>query len=121
MSVVRPSLGKLTPEPVQRLVINAARRWPHKTAIVDGDRRATFNELDADTDRLAIALQGIGVSKGDFVGILAPNCLEFEIAFFGILKAGATVTTINSGYREREVAAQLDRIRYCGVDRPRQP
>ena len=107
MSVVRPSLGKLTPEPVQRLVINAARRWPHKTAIVDGDRRATFNELDADTDRLAIALQGIGVSKGDFVGILAPNCLEFEIAFFGILKAGATVTTINSGYREREVAAQL--------------
>ena len=107
MSIARPSLGKLTPAPVQQLVIDAARRWPQKTAIVDGDRRTTFVELDTYTDRLAVALQGIGVSKGDFVGILAPNCLEFEIAFFGILKAGATVTTINSGYRDREIAAQL--------------
>ena len=107
MSTARPSLGRLTPEPVQRLIIDAARRWPRKTAIVDGERRATFSELDTYTDRLAVALQGIGVRKSDFVGILAPNCLEFEIAFFGILKAGATVTTINSGYREREVAAQL--------------
>ncbi len=107
MSIARPSLGKLTPEPVQRLVIDGAKRWPHKTAIVDGDRRVTFSELDAYTDRFAVALQGLGVSKGDFVGILAPNCLEFEIGFFGILKAGATVTTINSGYREREIAAQL--------------
>ena len=107
MSIARPSLGKLTPEPVQRLVVDAARRWPHKTAIVDGDRRVTFGELDTYTDRFAVALQGVGVSKGDFVGILAPNCLEFEIGFFGILKAGATVTTINSGYKARETAAQL--------------
>ena len=107
MPVTRPSLGKLRPEPVQRLVIDAGKRWPNKTAIVDGDRRTTFSELDTHTDRLAVALQGIGVSKGDFVGIMAPNCLEFEIGFFGILKAGATVTTINSGYREREIAAQL--------------
>ena len=107
MSIARPSLGKLTPEPVQRLIIDAARQWPHKTAIIDGDRRTTFGELDTYTDRLAVALQGIGVSKGEFVGILAPNCLEFEIAFFGILKAGATVTTINSGYRDCEIAAQL--------------
>jgi acyl-CoA synthetase (AMP-forming)/AMP-acid ligase II len=108
VSVARPSLGKLTPEPVQRLVIDAAQRWPRKIAIDDGDRRVTFSELNTYTDRLAIALQGIGVSKGDFVGILAPNCLEFEVGFFGILKAGATVTTINSGYREREIAAQLN-------------
>ena len=79
MSVARPSLGKLTPEPVQRLVIDAAKRWPRKIAIDDGDRRVTFSELNTYTDRLAIALQGIGVSKGDFVGILAPNCVEFEV------------------------------------------
>ena len=108
MSVARPSLGKLTPEPVQRLVVDAAKRWPHKVAIVDDERKVTFMELDAYTDRLAVALQGIGVSKGDFVGILAPNCIEFEVGFFGILKAGATVTTINSGYKEREIAAQLN-------------
>ena len=49
----------------------------------------------------------MGLAKGSIVGILAPNCAEFKIAFFGILKAGATVTTINSGYREREIAYQL--------------
>lgn len=108
MPVTRPSLGKLTPEPVQQLVIDAGRRWPHKTAIIDDEREVTFAELDAYTDKLAVALQGIGVSKGEFVGILAPNCVEFEVGFFGILKAGATVTTINSGYREREIAAQLN-------------
>ena len=42
------------------------------------------------------------------MAILAPNCVEFVIAFFGILKAGAVVTTVNSGYREREIAHQLN-------------
>ena len=44
---------------------------------------------------------------GDRVAILAPNCAEFEIAFYGILRAGAVATTLNSGYREREIAHQL--------------
>jgi acyl-CoA synthetase (AMP-forming)/AMP-acid ligase II len=106
--VTRPSLAPYRPEPVQRLVADAAKRWPRKIAIIDGDREITFAELDAYADRLAVALVDMGVGKGDFVGILAPNCAEFEIAFFGILKAGATVTTINSGYREREITAQLN-------------
>ena len=60
------------------------------------------------SDRFAGALAGLGVGKGDRVAILAPNCVEFVIAFFGILKAGAAVTTVNSGYREREIAHQLN-------------
>jgi len=108
MAVARPPLGRLTPEPIQQLVVNAARRWPRKTAIIDGDRQITFTELNVYSNRLAAALANTGVRKGDFVGVLAPNCIEFEVSFFGILKAGATVTTINSGYREREAAAQLN-------------
>ncbi|MEE8519040.1 MAG: AMP-binding protein [Dehalococcoidia bacterium] len=104
----RPTAGPYKPQPVQRLVIDAAARNPDKTAIIDGNRRFTFRELDDLSDRFAAALASLGVTKGDFVGILAPNCAEFEISFFGILKAGATVTTINSGYREREIAAQLN-------------
>jgi acyl-CoA synthetase (AMP-forming)/AMP-acid ligase II len=108
VTVVRPSIAPYNPEPVQQLVTAAAKRWPRKTAIVDGDHRITFAELDAYSSRLGAALAGLGVRKGDFVGILAPNCIEFEVGFFGILRAGATVTTINSGYRERETAAQLN-------------
>ena len=103
----RASLAPYNPEPVQRLLQQAAEQWPDETAIVDGDRRFTFAELDAHSGRFASALAAMGLGKGDIVGILSPNCVEFEVAFFGILKAGATVTTINSGYREREIAYQL--------------
>ena len=108
MPGMRASVGPFHPLPVQRLVTDAARRLPDKTAIIDGDRRFTFRQLDETSDRLASALAAMGAGKGTIVGVLAPNCAEFEIAFFGILKAGATVTTINSGYREREIAAQLN-------------
>ena len=39
---------------------------------------------------------------------MAPNCAEFAIAFYGIVKAGAVATTLNPGYREREVAHQMN-------------
>ncbi|MXW30619.1 MAG: long-chain fatty acid--CoA ligase, partial [Chloroflexi bacterium] len=104
----RASLAPYNPEPVQRLLRQAAERWPGETAIVDGERRFTFAELDAYAGRFASALVAMGLGKGDIVGILSPNCAEFEIAFFGILRAGATVTTVNSGYREREIAYQLE-------------
>ena len=103
----RASLAPYHPEPVQRLLEQAAARWPDETAIIDGERRFTFAELGAYSGRFASALTAMGLGKGGIVGILAPNCAEFEIAFFGILKAGGTVTTINSGYREREIAYQL--------------
>jgi len=92
---------------VQRLVTTAAERWPDRIAVIDGDRRYTFHELNETADKLAVALADMGIGKGDFVGILAPNCMAFVVSFFGILKSGAIVTTINSGYREIEVANQL--------------
>ena len=104
----RGSLAPYAAYPLQDILTDTARRLPHKTAIVDGEFSYTYQQLDMYSDRLAAALALLGFGKGDVVGILAPNCVEFEVAFFGILKAGATATTINSGYREREVAHQLN-------------
>jgi acyl-CoA synthetase (AMP-forming)/AMP-acid ligase II len=107
LATIRPSVGPFKPEPVQRLVTAAAERWPERVAVIDGDRRYTFGELNETTNMFAVALASMDIGKGDFVGILAPNCTAFVVSFFGILKSGATVTTINSGYREIEVANQL--------------
>ncbi len=104
----RASIAPYSPEPAQRLLERAAAEWPSETAVVDGERAFTFAELDAAAGRLAAALGKMGAGPGRRVALLAPNCAEFEIAFFGTLKAGATVTTINSGYREREIAYQLN-------------
>ncbi|MDA1256852.1 MAG: AMP-binding protein [Chloroflexi bacterium] len=108
---VRTSLKPYAVMPVQQYLVDAASKWPLRIAVIDGDRRFTFGEMNAHSDRLAAALEGMGIRKGDRVGVLAPNCAEFEIAFFGVMKAGAIVTTINSGYREREIAHQLNNSR----------
>lgn len=108
---VRSSLEPYAVHPVQQYLIDAAEKWPSKIAVIDGDRRFTFGELNAHSDRLAAALVDMGVKKGDRVGLMAPNCAEFEIAFYGVLKAGAIVSTINTGYREREIAHQLNNSR----------
>ena len=104
----RASIAPYNPEPVQRILERAASRWPDEAAVIDGARRFTFAELNDAAGKLAGALASLGAAPGKRVALLAPNCAEFEIAFFGVLKAGATVTTINSGYREREIAYQLN-------------
>jgi acyl-CoA synthetase (AMP-forming)/AMP-acid ligase II len=104
---LRASLAPYESYPLQYLLQRAAIRMPNKVAVIDGTRRFTYQQLDTYSDRFAAALASIGVTKGDRVGILAPNCVEFVIAFYGIVKAGAVVSTINSGYREREIAHQL--------------
>ncbi|MYA61587.1 MAG: 4-coumarate--CoA ligase family protein [Dehalococcoidia bacterium] len=105
---LRRSLAPYESYPLDGLLTRASQRFGNKTAVIDGDRRFTYRQVGAHSDRLAAALAGMGVVKGDRVAILAPNCVEFVISFFGILKAGAVVSTVNSGYREREIAHQLN-------------
>ncbi len=103
----RASLAPYEPYPLQQLLQRTARRLPKKVAVIDGQRRFTYQQLNTYSDRFASALVKLGVTKGDRVGILAPNCIEFVIAFYGIIKAAAVACTVNSGYHEREIAYQL--------------
>ena len=108
LTPVRPSLAPYHSYPLQRLLQRTAHAVPDKLAIIDGDRSITYYQFNEYTDRFAAALVSIGVSKGDSVALLAPNCLDFEVAFFGVMKAGAVVSTVNSAYREREIAHQVN-------------
>ena len=105
---LRRSLAPYEAIPLQELLARAAARWGGKTAVIDGGRTFTYSELDALSDRFAAGLAGRGVERGERVAVLAPNCAEFVIAFYGTLKAGAVATTVNSGYREREIVHQLN-------------
>ena len=105
---LRSSLAPYDIFPLQGLLKRAIDRGPSNLAVIDGDRSFSYSQLGEYSDRLASALAGLGIMPGDRVAILAPNCVEFVIAFYGIVKAGAIVTTVNSGYREREIAHQLN-------------
>jgi acyl-CoA synthetase (AMP-forming)/AMP-acid ligase II len=80
-----------------------------RIALVDGMSGAsiTYGQLAAMIDRMAAALAARGIGKGDVVGILSPNTPYYAVVFHGILRAGATATTINALYTPDEVAHQL--------------
>ena len=65
-------------------------------------RRWTYAELDAAVNAFARGLIGVGVAKGDRVGMWAPNCAEWTIAQFATAKVGAILVNVNPSYRTHE-------------------
>jgi long-chain acyl-CoA synthetase len=72
-------------------------------AIVAGDERLTFAELDAISERLARALAARGIGIGDRVGIAMRNCPTWVIAYMAVVKAGAIATLINGWWEALEM------------------
>ncbi|MFB7514786.1 AMP-binding protein [Streptomyces sp. NPDC056144] len=87
----------------------AVAAWPDREALVDvpGGRRWTYAQFGADVDRLADALLGSGVRKGDRVGIWAVNCAEWVLVQYATARIGAVMVTINPAYRSSELAYVL--------------
>jgi long-chain acyl-CoA synthetase len=63
----------------------------------------TFGELKRQADRLAAALAEMGIVKGDRIAIMLPNCPQYIIAAFAILRIGAVLVNINPSYTAREL------------------
>ncbi|UOT02915.1 AMP-binding protein [Rhodococcus opacus] len=66
-----------------------------KAAVVDGDTVCTYRELDQRSGAFAAALRDAGVTERDVVLLHLGNCIEFVVAYYGALRAGATVTLVN--------------------------
>jgi fatty-acyl-CoA synthase len=80
-----------------------AHVFPGRTAVVDGDRRFTWAEVRERVRRLAVALQGSGIARGDRVAFLAPNVHELLEAHFGVPRAGAVLVAINTRLMPDEI------------------
>jgi acyl-CoA synthetase (AMP-forming)/AMP-acid ligase II len=91
------------------LVRRSAEQFGDKPALIGADGTIrTYRELWSYTRKVARFLQDHGIEKGDKVGIFSPNHVDYAPVFYGALLAGATVTTLNPLYREREIEHQLD-------------
>ena len=79
------------------LLTKRAHLNPDREAYVesDGSRRYTFKELNERSNRLANALKAKGLQKGDRVGLLLMNSVEFMESFFAIGKVGGVVVPLN--------------------------
>jgi len=93
--------------PLHDILERAAKQYPEKASIAFFNRDLTFRDLNLFSEEFAAALASVGISKGDIVAIFLPNIPQFVIAYFGILKMGAVVTTISPLSKEREIEHQL--------------
>ncbi len=76
-----------------------------KTALVYGDHRLSYAELDEASNKIANALMGMGIGKGDRIAMLLPNSPEFVVIYFGIAKIGAIAVPLNIRYKVDELTS----------------
>jgi len=85
------------------VLARSAPRFGDKTALIFGDRRLTYRELDRMTNRVANALAARGIGAGDRVTLYSPNCWEWAVAFYAIGKLGAVANPVNVMLTPEEV------------------
>src|ERR1041384_111730 len=91
-------------QPVHQILNQAALQFSDRPAVAFGDLTLTYSEVKAQVDRLASALAELGIGKADRVGIMLPNCPQYLVSFFAIVRLGAIVVSVNPLYTQREVA-----------------
>ncbi|WP_245239746.1 Pls/PosA family non-ribosomal peptide synthetase [Methylobacterium variabile] len=95
------------------LVSHSARARPDHVAIVFGETRATYAELEARADRIARALRARGAGPGRFVGLWMTRSLDLHVALLGILKSGAAYIPFDADAPPERIGECLDD---CGSD-----
>ena len=100
---------------VGQVLEKSAVESPDRVAVVDGERRITYKELNATSTALAAGLAEIGFKKGDRVAIYMKNSVELITAFYALQKLGVIVVWINSLYRRKEAEFVLSNSGAKGV------
>ena len=86
----------------------AVGKFRAKPAFSNLGKTLSYAEIDTLSRQFAAYLLGeLQLKKGDRVAIMMPNCLQYPIAIFGILRAGLTVVNVNPMYTPRELKHQL--------------
>jgi long-chain acyl-CoA synthetase len=115
-----PATIDYPPVPLDRLLADSAARHPEAPAIFFGaplgggvgarliDKAMSYQKLDDAVSRFASALQQLGLEQRDRVAIIAPNCPQFVIAYYGIMRAGGIAVPCNFLYTADELQHQLN-------------
>nr|WP_208385604.1 long-chain-fatty-acid--CoA ligase [Curtobacterium sp. WW7] len=90
------------------LVEQSARRFPKAVALEFFTRETTYAELEDQIARAANGLRKLGVTKGDRVALVLPNCPQHVVAFYAVLRLGGIVVEHNPLYTPRELRHQFE-------------
>ncbi|MDN3428699.1 long-chain fatty acid--CoA ligase [Microbacterium sp. APC 3898] len=99
---------KFSEKTMPQLLTETAEKIPDHIAIKFYQKEISYKELDLFSTLFASSLQQTGIHKNDRVAIMLPNCPQYIISYYGILKAGAIVTQINPMLLEKELSYLLN-------------
>src|SRR5690606_24676777 len=85
----------------------SAERFPSKPAVLWQGQSLTYRQLDLAANRLANTLVSAGVAKGEKVGIVCRNRIEYAIVFFGLARSGAVLVNVSTLYQPDDLAYVL--------------
>src|SRR5271155_836924 len=89
------------------LLREQAERYPERIAVICGERIATYRDLSDGAGRIAAALRAHGIGRGDRVGVLINNRLEWLEACFGATALGAVAVPFSTWSKRQELAFLL--------------
>ena len=98
----------LPPQSMTALFEESVERFGSHRFLDFMDKHYTYRDVGRQVASLAEGLQKLGIGKGDHVGLFLPNTPYYVIAYFAILRTGATVVNFNPLYVERELIQQID-------------
>ena len=109
------------PSTVPGLLRTFCALYPDQEAVVAGDERLTFADLDRWSDAVALGLAARGIQKADRVGIAMRNCPSWIVVYMGIMKAGGIAVLLNGWWQTHELdyAMRLVEPRLVIADGPR--
>lgn len=115
------SLAPYPREPVFKALDDAAQNYPGQTAVLYLGRSLKYSQLKNQVDRLAAGLVRLGIEKGDRVCLFLPNCMEFIVSDWAIMKAGGAIVPTSILRTDEglshEVSSSKSKIVICQEDK----
>jgi amino acid adenylation domain-containing protein len=96
---------------IQELVETQVEKTPHAVAVVFGEQRLTYRELNTHANQLARYLRGMGVRPETLVGICVHRSLEMVVGVLAILKAGGSYLPLDPSYPQERLGFMLNDAR----------
>ena len=93
---------------VGEYLIRQAKQRPDNIAVICNDTQLTFSVLDLQSNKMANWLLSRGLVKGDRAIILLPNCAEFAVAYFALMKIGVVAVILDFRFSPSEMAPLFD-------------
>jgi acyl-CoA synthetase (AMP-forming)/AMP-acid ligase II len=97
------------------ILTRTAWRWPEREAVVDGPRRLTYRQLNAEVNRFAHGLLAAGYTRGDVLVLASGNSIEFLLTYFACAKTGVVCVPLNLAWDPALIAYVLGHSRARGI------